>query len=369
MRLTDISLRALKVPDKGAVTYFDDTLKGFGVRVSSGGTKSYVLLIGKSRTRVQIGRVGTIGLKDARDKAKGILAERQLGRFQSSTVRFSDALDRYIAEHVDSLKRSTKSEVKRLLNTHFRPKLGHDRLADISRQTVASIISRLMSTPSTALHAHAAITAFFRWARGPYLEYNPLDGLKPPSKAVSRDRVLTDAELGKLFATASRGGNYGTLVMLLILTAQRLNQIASLRGEWIDRDNKVITFPAEIMKGNREHRIPYGAMTESIFDNLPTTGLLLPARGRDLPMSGFSKLKPVLDKKAGVSGYRLHDLRRTAASAWQAIGAPIAVTEKYLGHAETTGGIVAVYQRHTYMPEMRAAVEQWEEYLSRLTGT
>ena len=49
MKLTDISLRALKAPEKGAVTYFDDTLKGFGVRVSSGGTKSYVLLIGNSR--------------------------------------------------------------------------------------------------------------------------------------------------------------------------------------------------------------------------------------------------------------------------------------------------------------------------------
>jgi len=234
MRLTDISLRALKAPETGAVTYFDDSLKGFGVRVSSGGTKSYILLMGKARTRIPIGRVGTIALKDARDKAKSILAERQLGRFQSSTVRFSDALDRYIAEHVDRLKPSTRSEITRLLNSHFRPKLAHDRLTDITRQTIAGITGRLIATPSTALHAHAAITAFFRWARGPYLEYNPLDGLKPPSKPVSRDRVLTAEELAKLFRTASQGGNFRLLVTLLILTAQRLNQVRSLRVREFD---------------------------------------------------------------------------------------------------------------------------------------
>ena len=122
MKLTDIGLRALKVPEKGATTYFDDTLKGFGVRVSSGGTKSYVLLIGKQRTRVAIGRVGVIGLKEARDKARSILAKKQLGRFQTSTVRFSDALDRCIAQHVDSLKPSTSSEIIRILDT-FRPRV------------------------------------------------------------------------------------------------------------------------------------------------------------------------------------------------------------------------------------------------------
>ena len=316
MRLTDISLRTLKAPETGAVTYFDDTLKGFGVRVSSGGTKSYILLMGKARTRIAIGRVGTIGLKEARDKARSILAERQLGRFQSSTVRFADALDRYIAEHVDSLKPRTQSETKRLLNAHFRPKLAHDRLTDITRQTIADIIGRLMATPSTALHAHAAINAFFRWARGPYLEFNPLDGLKPPSKPVSRDRVLTAEELTKLFATARLGGNFGYLVTLLILTAQRLNQIASLRADWIDRAERLIRFPAEVMKGNRPHVIPYGSMTAAIFEALPAKGLVLAARGSEKPRSGFSKLKTSLDKKAGITGYRLHDLRRTAASNW-----------------------------------------------------
>ncbi|HZK91944.1 MAG TPA: hypothetical protein VFC56_17520 [Stellaceae bacterium] len=107
-------------------------------------------------------------------------------------------------------------------------------------------------------------------------------------------------------------------------------------------------------------------MTAAIIDTLPKKGLLLPARGKDKPMSGFSKLKPALDKKAGVKDYTLHDLRRTVASTWQALGIPIAVTEKYLAHAETTGGIVGVYQRHTFMPEMRAALEKWEAHLASL---
>lgn len=372
MRLTDISVRAIKPPEKGSVTHFDDALKGFGVRVSSGGTKSFVLVHGKARTRVPIGTVGVIGLKEARDKARDILAEKQLGRYQAPTVRFTEALDHYIAQHVENLKPSTKTEIKRLLNTHFRPKFQHQRLDAVTRQSVAAILRNLMATPSTALHAYAAIATFFRWATGPYLETNPLASLKPPSKAVTRDRVLTATELGKLFATSLLGGNYATLVALLILTAQRLNQIASLRGEWIDRDNRMIVFPAEVMKRNREHRIVYGDLAADILDQLPTTGLLLPARGReDTPMSGFSKLKPAFDRKAGLpkNSYRLHDLRRTAASNFQALKVPIAVTEKLLGHSETTGGIVAVYQRYDYVPEMRDAVALWEQHLSSLLAT
>jgi len=73
MLLTDLSVRSLKAPESGAKTYFDDQIKGFGVRISYRGTKTYVLLHGQDRRRVKIGRVGGMKLKEAREAAKRIL--------------------------------------------------------------------------------------------------------------------------------------------------------------------------------------------------------------------------------------------------------------------------------------------------------
>src|SRR5579872_3633503 len=98
MRLTDISVRALKVPERGQVKHFDDTLKGFGVRVSQGGAKTYFLMHGRARTLTTIGRVGIITLAQARDKAKTILSEKQLGRYQAPTISFEEALELYFAQ-------------------------------------------------------------------------------------------------------------------------------------------------------------------------------------------------------------------------------------------------------------------------------
>jgi hypothetical protein len=80
MRITDIQVRNLPVPEKGSKVYYDDTLKGFGVRVSNAGTKAFILATGKNRDRTTIGRYPTISLAEARDVAKKLMAERTLGR-------------------------------------------------------------------------------------------------------------------------------------------------------------------------------------------------------------------------------------------------------------------------------------------------
>ena len=85
MKLTDISIRALEKPEKGAVIYHDDALAGFGVRITAQGTKSFVLTHGPRRTRETIGRVGIIGLADARQAAKTKLAEYTLGKDQATS--------------------------------------------------------------------------------------------------------------------------------------------------------------------------------------------------------------------------------------------------------------------------------------------
>ena len=121
-------------------------------------------------------------------------------------------------------------------------------------------------------------------------------------------------------------------------------------------------------KNKREHRILIGGLTKQIFENIPgETDLLFPARGRaETPFSGWSKAKREFDAPLSIPQYTLHDLRRTYSSNLAKLGVPIHVTERLLNHVSgTVSGVAAVYNRHTYAEEMRAAVEGYEAFLQR----
>ena len=362
MRLTDISIRALKPPAEGAVTQFDDTLSGFGVRVSKGGTKTYVLVQGRSRTRTKIGRVGILTLAQAREKAKSILAEKQLGRYQQCSVTFSEGLAVYI-EHLEKTTRPrTVYETKRLLTKYFKPKLSDEKIIDIRKGAITPIISSLADTPSQAHHAHVAVMGFFNWASGTYLEFNPIQSLQAPPKPPSRDRVLIDAELGDVFRKAiGSSESYAKLSALLILNGQRINQFRCLDPAWIDDKERLFKFPPSIMKGKRSHTLPYGELTSSILDTLPKKGLSFPANGKpEKPMSGISKFKAEFDEGFAFH-YTHHDFRRTLRT-FLSGKVPREVAERILDHKDRDDTELT-YDRYDYVPEMRAALELWETKL------
>src|SRR5580700_6409778 len=118
MLLTDISVRALKPADRQR-TYFDDTLGGFGVRVSPGGTKTFVLIHGRNRTRATIGRLGIITLAQARVVAKRILAQKTLGQYEPATKKFGEAYELFKAEHVAKKKARTQYDYQRAIDLYF----------------------------------------------------------------------------------------------------------------------------------------------------------------------------------------------------------------------------------------------------------
>ncbi|MHA1535973.1 MAG: Arm DNA-binding domain-containing protein, partial [Alphaproteobacteria bacterium] len=115
-RLTDLSVQRLQPPERGQTIYLDQNLKGFGVRVTENGAKSYVLTYTKQRKRITLGKVGIIGLAQARQKAKNVLADYQLHGEAEASLPFSEALERFITLHCATKNRaSTAKETKRLL--------------------------------------------------------------------------------------------------------------------------------------------------------------------------------------------------------------------------------------------------------------
>jgi integrase len=265
-------------------------------------------------------------------------------------------------------KPRTVSDYARLLNRHF--PFGRRQLSDIATKDIIQRIDRLAPTPSEQMYALVVIKILFNWALSRrYIEHNPCAGLKK-SKQVTKDRVLSDAELSAVWRAAEAAASpFGTIVRLLILTGQRRGEIAALRWEWIDRNSNTISLPAVITKNSRPHTFPYGTLTVRSFETIPKLGdALFPARGNsDTCFYGWSKCKRALDTKCKTQPWTLHDLRRTFATNLAALNVAPHVVEKLLNYATgTISGIAAIYNKFQYVDEMRAAIAAWETRLASL---
>jgi integrase len=376
-KFSDFALKNLPVPSHGQVTYKDEGT-ALNIRVSQGGSKTFFVTLDGTGRRHKIGRYGEVTLSQARDAARRLKAEKTLGRIFPASTSLADARTGYL-EQLD-VRPNTKAYYERNLG-----RLKGAKLTDITPRDINRILDALGKT--SADQALASYRAFFKWCiRRHYLDKSPCDRMTL-SPSPSRARILFDEELKAiwqaceanrrkatvseqrepLLAESSRPPDlpehFCTIVKLLILTGQRRGEIAALQSLWI-KDN-TITIPKEITKNGREHTFPRGTLASSLLMTNTTTGFLFPARGRpDRPFNGWSKSKAALDKASGVTNWTLHDLRRTYRTIHGKIGTPPHIAERLVNHVNATSEVEKIYDRWTYMPEMQAAVGNFEEYLS-----
>lgn len=368
LRLTDIAIKKLTNPVDGQVTHWDELTPGFGLRCSKK-SKSFVVMYGEKRKLKTLGRYPNLSLSDARAQARRFFVEYEAGAFvpDEPCILFSEAKDRFLADCEGRNKPRTVADYKRLLEKHFP---FEKPLDEIRRQHVMAVVSGLAKTPSEQSHAFVAIRTMMNWCvRHGLIDYSVVPKLKQTTPA--RDRVLSDSELRAVYLRSSEVGYpFGPIVQLLILTGQRRGEIGGLRRSWIEED--LVTLPTGFAKNKREHRFPLGQLAQDVIAALPDTGdLLFPAKTDwDKPFSGWAWHKARFDKDLeDVADYTLHDLRRTFATIHAKIGTPIHVTEKLLNHVTgTVSGIAAVYNRHTYLDEMKAAVAEHDKYIAKLNA-
>ena len=360
MRLTDITIKSLKPPSKGAIIFWDDTLPGFGIRVSQAGAKSFVLTHGRTRTRETIGRVGIVGLSDARQDAKRRLAEYTLGKTKARSIAWNIAVEEFLREVARDNRPRTHKDYERMLNKHFR--FGETKLSALMPSDISVKLDRLSDTPAEKRHAFVVLRAFINWAyRKYYIDQSPLARMQPPKGYNSRSRILTNEELKKVWLACE--GTFGDIVKVLILTGQRKGEVSRLKSEMVGKDT--ITLPSWGTKNGHEHTFPIGTLTKAIVQG--KTDFVFPARGRDTAFNGFSKCKAKLDRDSEVKDWTLHDLRRTFASGLASIGVQLPVVERLLNHVSGSfSGIVAVYQRYDFFPEMQDAIFRWEKHVQEL---
>lgn len=368
MRLTDLQIRKLKPPERGQRTHYDEALRGFGVRVSQGGSKSFVVMFGRDRRLRTIGRYQEMSLADARIEAKRVQADMALDQVTAPAlvrqITFSDARERFLRDCDGRTRPRTVFEYRRLITRHFHYEKD---IAELTRTDIMGVIDKLKRTPSEQKHAFVAIRTMLNWCRKRgWLEASPVPALA--FATAERNHVLSKKELKLVLQRAKTFGYpFGPITKLLILTGQRRGEVGGLRRSWIE--GNLLILPANFTKNRREHVVPLGAMARAVIKELPEgTDLLFPARGREeVAFSGWSKAKRAFDEPVEIAPYTLHDLRRTFSSTMARLGTPIHVTEKLLNHVSgTISGVAAVYNRHSYLEEMRTAIDAYEAHIAKL---
>ena len=145
--------------------------------------------------------------------------------------------------------------------------------------------------------------------------------------------------------------------------------MAELKWEHLDIAASIWTLPKQETKSDRRHEVPLSPLAIDIVERLPREGAYVFSTTGTTPVSGFSKAKVRLDTLLDIADWRLHDLRRTAASGMAEIGIQPHVIEKVLNHSNgQVSGVAAVYNRHAYRQEKVHALCAWGRALETIVG-
>jgi len=286
---------------------------------------------------------------------------------------YSEAVEKFLLEHcARKNKPSTAAETGRLLKTYFK---GWNKrpLATITKKEIIERINEIIrgGAPSSARHADTALRTFFTWCTAnDIITANPTTGTSKPARDKDRDRVLNTAELRALCKTArDLRYPYGTYLELLLLTGQRRGEVAGMRHSEIDYTENLWKIPKERTKNKTANYIPLTPRLRAILKSLPDTGsdhLFPPNPFTERPFTTFSHIKKVIDRHSGITGWRIHDIRRTVSTNLGFLGIQQKIINKLLNHHALTGA-PKVYQLYEYLNEKDDALRMWHAHLKKLT--
>jgi integrase len=201
---------------------------------------------------------------------------------------------------------------------------------------------------------------------------SPCTGVKASDLAgrkEARQRVLNEAEIRALWqATDGLGYPAAPFIKMLLLTGQRLREVAEMTWSEVDLEKALWVIPAERMKGAAAHEIPLAPAAVEILKSLPRWPgpFVFSTTGGERPIGGFSKMKSRVDAAIGdkVAPWRFHDLRRTLRTGLGALPIPANVAELCIGHVQI--GMHKIYDRHSYRAEKARAFELWASKLAEI---
>jgi len=372
---------AAPVADRDRAIFWDTTMPGFGLMVTRNGARSYVVQYrAHGRSRRLTLDAGALSLDAARREARKHMGEVAKGgdpltERRRELAAASDTL-RAVAEAYfrrEGKKIRTMDERRRTLERLVLPSLGARPIEDVGRADIVRLLDKIedSSGPVMADRTLAYLRKVMNWhaTRSDTFRSPIVRGMartKPAERA--RDRILTDDEIRRLWrATEARPEPFASRVRFLLLTGCRRGEALYMtRGEFNGRDWLI---PAARHKSKREFLLPFSKAAASVLAAMPVIGpgdgYLFTLNGKT-PIGAESKAKARLDKASGVTGWTLHDLRRTARSLMSRVGVPTDHAERAIGHV--IPGVRQVYDRHSFKREKQAALEALAKEIAAIVG-
>jgi integrase len=351
----------------------------------------------RARASLQKAQAGVNPVEERKEEKRA--AESKAERVLKS---LGATVDVFLARYAErNTKLSTYSETKRVLEHDVKSVWDSRAIEEITRKDVIELLDNIVDRGAAvqANRTFAVLRRFFNWAlEREMIPASPIAGLRAPTTEAERDRVLSDEEIVYFWKGCDiLGCPFGPMFKLLLLTAQRRDEVGGARWPEIDLDKRLWTIPRERAKNDRAHEVHLSELAVEIISELPKISrsradgagsepspYLFTTTG-ERPVSGFSKAKERLDghmlqllraelKQAGgdmdeaaIGGWILHDLRRTAATGMARLNIAPHVVDRILNHVSgTIRGVAAVYNRHAYLEERKSALEAWSHYVESL---
>jgi len=321
-----------------------------------------------------------LGLRAARELAAKALREVAAGidpaalkRKKRADQRAAEA-DTLQAISEEFLRREgprlrTLSQRKADLELLCESSLGRMPVAEIKRGQYHRVLDRIADErgPVRADRVLAAVKRLLAWHadRSDFVSPLTRGGRRTSIKDRARTRVLSDDELRRVWTTAEKLKTpFAGFVQFVLLTATRRAEAAGLRHTELSDNGRTWIIPGSRYKNGRDTLIPLSRAAQRIIAAQPPLGDFVFSATGERALGGFGKRKDDFDEASKVTGWTIHDLRRTARTLLSRAGISADIGERALGHAII--GIRSTYDRHEYEAEKRHAFEALAAQIERI---
>lgn len=381
VHLTDAVIKRLPLPGKGNRVHYDDDVPGFGVRVTAGGFKSFVLnyvtRAGRER-RCTLGSAENWQTTAARERARELKRDIDAGgdplgdkEDERATPTVAELVSRFIAEHVERKRPSTSRAYRQMLDLHIGPHFGpHLKVADVRFENIDALHRKLTKagSPYMANRYVAVLSKMFSLAvRWRMRDDNPARGVEKNYES-KRKRYLSADELTRLSAALAGYGDrqIANVFRLLLLTGARRGEVLAIEWGALDLGAGVWTKAGSTTKQKTDHVVPLSAPARQLLAEMqeeyirlhpkkPLPQYVFPGSGERGHVVEVKKAWRRITKAAAITGLRIHDLRHSFASQLASGGASLPLIGALLGHSNPT---TTDRYAHLFDDPLRAAVER-----------
>jgi integrase len=367
---------------KGDVFEWDRDVRGFGVRVSPQGKRTFIFQFrsrnGSQQRRLTLGTFPALTVDKARGMARDAYETVRRGDDPAAQMKaakpapvapapvqtLGGALDEFLRRYTTALAPHTRKEYEGVLGRYVVPALADVPLYDVRRRHIVGLLDDVEAKggPVLADRTLKYLRRAFTW-----LAVRDDDFTSPIVRGMSRtrprerarDRTLDDDEIRALWKTTEGDTGIGALCRLILLSAQRPGECASIRPDRIK--DGVWEIPAASYKTGIAHAVP---LSKPVLDIIAAQPVHADGRLFSPWVQKSGKAKAALDKVLPIAPWVLHDLRRTARTLMSRAGVNANIAERVLGHV--IAGVAGVYDRHDYLAEKRDALAALAAQVDRI---